>query len=614
MLSCGSRPNLLGLIFSAKRVIAAAPISLGEVLKDIQQTILNSGKAASLERDRRVMQFYDQLVEIEQRLIPTGLHVFGRASELREKADLLRMVASFDRPEHGARALPGLVAEALGVHGYDELLRETPISEMLEVIDGIVWEGVKRFCEGGPNAAADWLKSKAGVATENSLPTFLLLARISEQLDSNHELESLMRALRGEYIEPGPGADIVQNPLVLPTGRNTHAINPYSVPSQLAFARARHTADALLQRYRDEHGRYPRALALVLWGLDNIKTQGEGAAQALWLLGVRPVRDALNRATEIEVIPLDELKRPRIDVVMTVSGIFRDLFAPTMGLLDKAVRRVALLDEPVDMNFVRRNVSEKVDADGSDFDDAVTRVFSNAPGNYGTNVNFMVMDSQWESANTLGDLFVTRKCFAYTRDSKGRTVEGREARHLMDGALSRVEATYQNIDSFEVGITDVDHYFEYLGGISQAVETRAKSRPAIYLSDSLSPQTKIRSLEEAVRLETRAKTLNPKWYEGMLKHGFRGVAEIENHVANTFGWSATADAVDPWIYTEIARTFLFDEEMFKRLCDLNPHSANSLTKRLLEAHNRGYWNPDEEILENIRDLVENLRHQLGELN
>jgi magnesium chelatase subunit H len=213
------------------------------------------------------------------------------------------------------------------------------------------------------------------------------------------------------------------------------------------------------------------------------------------------------------------------------------------------------------------------------------------------------MDSRWESEETLGDLFLTRKSFAYTRDSKGRTVEGREARHLMDDALSRVEVTYQNLDSFEIGITDVDHYFEYLGGVSKAVETLTKSRPAIYLSDSLSPQTKIRSLEETVRLETRSKTLNPKWYEGMLKHGFRGVAEIENHVTNTFGWSATADAVDPWIYTEITKTFLLDPIMFKRLQELNPHSVRSLTKRLLEAHNRGYWNPDEEVLEQLHDIV-----------
>lgn len=556
-----------------------------------------------LERDARVMQLCEDLMEIEQRLIPTGLHIFGRAAELQEKASLLGMVASFDRPEHGARALPSLIAEALGIDCYDDLLQEAATSETKELVNGIVSEAVERFCEGGAEVAASWLNLAAGVPGEKSLPTFSLLANISNQLDSNNEIESLVRALRGEYIEPGPGADIVQNPLVLPTGRNTHAVNPYSVPSQVAFSRAKLTAEALLRRYLDEQGRYPRALALVLWGLDNIKTQGEGVAQALWLLGVRPLRDALNRVTEIEVIPLEELKRPRIDVVMTVSGIFRDLFAPTMTLLDKAVRRVATLDEPLDLNYVRRNISETMTQGTAKFDEAVTRVFSNAPGNYGTNVNFMVLDSQWETEETLGDLFVTRKCFAYTRDSQGRTLEGREAHHLMDDALSRVEATYQNLDSFEVGITDVDHYFEYLGGISKAVETRTKSRPAIYLGDSLSPQTKIRSLEETVRLETRAKTLNPKWYEGMLKHGFRGVAEIENHIANTFGWSATADAVEPWIYTEISKTFVLDPIMFNRLLELNPHSARSLTNRLLEAHNRGYWNPDEEVLEKLRDIV-----------
>jgi len=307
--------------------------------------------------------------------------------------------------------------------------------------------------------------------------------------------------------------------------------------------------------------------------------------------------ESMKDVWEMFRIVLDERKRREID--------------PTMTLLDKAVRRVAVLDEPHEMNYVRRNISEGMQQAASGFDDAATRVFSNAPGNYGTNVNFMVMDSQWETAETLGDLFVTRKCFAYSRDSQGRTVEGREARHLMDDALSRVEATYQNLDSFEIGLTDVDHYFEYLGGVSKAVELRTNARPAIYVCDSLSPQTRVRSLEETVRLETRSKTLNPKWYEGMLKHGFRGVAEIENHVANTFGWSATADAVDPWIYTEISKTFVMDPIMFKRLLDLNPHSVHSLTKRLVEAHDRGYWNPEEEIVERLRDIVADLQVDMG---
>lgn len=557
------------------------------------------------DRDSRVLQLYQELLEIEQRLIPTGLHILGRPSGNNEKVDLLKMIASFDRPEFGMQSLPSLVAAGLGVSKE----RQRDVDER-QRIDELVVSAVREFVSSGEERATRFLVNNASLNPEDVAPVFKILGEVSTQLESNQEIDSVIRALRGEFIEPGPGADIVQNPQILPTGRNTHAINPYSVPSAVAYARSEVVATKLLERYREENDRYPQSMALVLWGLDNIKTQGEGVAQALWLIGVRPVRDALNRTTNIQAIPLSELKRPRIDVVLTVSGIFRDLFSPTVQLLDKAVRLVASLDEPLDQNYVRKHVLGQIETDNCDLDHAATRVFSNAPGNYGTNVNFMVMDSQWDREETLGDLFVTRKCFAYGKNSRGEAIDGHEARLAMDKALSRVEATYQNIDTFEIGLTDVDHYFEYLGGVSKAVEKRAKSRPTIYLSDSLSQDAKIRSLEETVRLESRAKTLNPKWYEGMLKHGFRGVAEIENHVSNTFGWSATADAVDDWIYTEVANTFLFDDSMLDRLRDLNPHSAHSLVRRLLEANGRGYWDVDETVLEKLQEIGRSLEDQL----
>ncbi|MBC8029549.1 MAG: cobaltochelatase subunit CobN [Pyrinomonadaceae bacterium] len=571
-------------------------------------------RSESDKRDLRVFTLYEQLLEIEQRLIPTGLHVFGRPSQPAEQTDVLRMIASFDRPEAGAHALPALVAEGLGfVVSQASNSLASPTEEELrqrERIHAVISKALNRLGEDGIDAAIQSLETSANVNALQSRPVFTLLENISRQLETNNEVEALVKALRGEFVPPGPGADIVQNPLILPTGRNTHAINPYAVPSAMAYARAEAVVNKLLARYQEEHGHYPRAMALVLWGLDNIKTQGEGVAQALWLLGVRPVSDSLNRVTAVEAIPLDELGRPRIDVVMTISGIFRDLFSPTVQLLDKAVRLVAQLDEPEEMNYLRRHVQEQVLNGHCDADEAMTRVFSNAPGNYGTNVNFMVMDSQWQTDDTLGDLFVTRKCFAYGRDSRGQAIEGVEARAAMDSALARVEATYQNIDTFEIGITDVDHYFEYLGGVSKAVEKLASNRPAIYLSDTLSPDGKIRSLAETVRLETRAKTLNPKWYEGMLKHGFRGVAEIEGHVSNTFGWSATADAVDDWVYTEVAETFVLDQEMLARLRELNPHSAHSLVSRLLEANGRGYWDADPETLDQLREIIGSLEDQL----
>ena len=286
------------------------------------------------DRDAKVFALYEQLVEIEQRLIPTGLHVFGRPSSAGEKTDLLKMIASFDRPEAGARAIP------------EELLDDA----------------VREFPANGANAAVSFLEQK-GLHPDTTRPVFNLLETVTTKLQTNNEIDSLVRALRGEFIEPGPGADIIQNPDILPTGRNTHAINPYGVPSAAAFTRSETVANSLLDRYKTENGRYPEAMALVLWGLDNIKTQGEGVAQALWLLGTRPVRDALNRTTSVEAIPLAELGRPRIDVVMTVSGIFRDLFSPTVQLLDKAVRLVAQLDEPLELNYVRKHVMQQVEED-----------------------------------------------------------------------------------------------------------------------------------------------------------------------------------------------------------------------------------------------------------
>ncbi len=570
------------------------------------------------DRDQRVLELYEKVLEVEQRLIPTGLHVFGRPSDDHEIIDLLRMVASFDRPELGICSLTNLIAEGLQLQTYQTLLKESATSEQRmterERVEAIARQAIAIFVtaqnDEGWHSAIIFLSEQANVSSDESRKIFSMLSKLRAQLEENHETPALIRALRGEYIEPGPGADIIQNPAILPTGRNTHAVNPYMVPSPVAFARARPVACALLDRHLSATGRFPETIAMVLWGIDNIKTEGEAVAQVLWLLGVKPRRDALNRATDVEVISLEELGRPRIDVVMTVSGIFRDLFGTTMGLLDLAVRRVAQLDEPEDFNFVRKHINEQIATSDFTFDEAVVRVFSNAAGNYGTNVNFMVLESQWEDSQELGDLFVTRKSFAYGRDSAGRNFDGREAKRLLEHALSRVEVTYQNIDTTEVGITDVDHYFEYLGGVSKAVEKHAGARPVIYLSDTLSPNAKVRTLEETIKLETRTKALNPKWYEGMLKHGFSGVAEIEHQVTNTFGWSATADAVDDWIYDAVAETFVLDEAMLERLRSLNPHSTRTMVGRLLEAAGRGLWVAEQSVLEKLQDAFGKLEDQL----
>jgi magnesium chelatase subunit H len=584
----------------------------------IHQDKLNMTDSVTREsRDRRALELLEKVMEIEQRMIPTGLHVFGRASTFEEISDLLRMVASFDRAEMGIRSLPDLVAEGLGFADYDDLIKQSSAStermSERERVEMIVKRAIEIFVEGGDSASKSssaFLESEASVPIEQSQKILSLLESVRSQLRTNREMDGLVQALKGQYVEPGPGADIIQNPGILPTGRNTHAINPYVVPSPAAMRRAEQVAKALVERHAKETGRCPETIAMVLWGIDNIKTEGEAVAQVLWLLGATPRRDSLNRVTDVDVTPLSELGRPRIDIVMTVSGIFRDLFGSTMSLLDLAVRRVAALDEPLESNYVRKHIEEQRRETGCGFDEAVVRVFSNAAGNYGANVNFMVLDSQWEQSGELGDLFIARKCFAYGRDSEGRSFDGRESRNLLERALARVEVTYQNIDTTEVGITDVDHYFEYLGGVSNAVERRNGARPRIYLSDTLSPGAKVRTLEETIKLETRTKTLNPKWFEGMLRHGFSGVAEIEHHVTNTFGWSATADAVDDWIYDEVAQTFVLDEYMLDRLRTLNPHSARALVGRLLEASGRGLWSASDDALDRLRSAFLGLEDEL----
>jgi magnesium chelatase subunit H len=561
------------------------------------------------ERDQKVLEIYERLLEIERRLIPIGLHVFGRAPGNDWLESLAVMVASFDRMDESAnvtaRALTDLVAEGLGLPPYSELVRSRELLSQRELVEGIVRQAVSLFLSShSAERAASFLLERASVDPERASAMLAVLAQLRDQLEANAELDALVRALKGGFIEPGPGADIVQNPDVLPTGRNIHAVNPYAIPSPDAERRAALAVKALLDRCLQESGGYPEAMAMVLWGSDNIKTGGEAVAQALQLLGVAPRRDGLNRAVGLQVLPIEKLGRPRIDVVMTVSGIFRDLFRATSLLLDKAVRAVAALEEPEDFNYVRRHVQAAI-RDGLSFDEAATRVFSNAPGNYGTNVDLMVASGEWEEGAELGNLFMARKCFAY-----GAGLEGLRARHLLERALARVQLTYQCVDSAEIGISDVDHYFEYLGGVSKAVEVLTGSRPRIYLSDVGQMWPKVRALEEAIRLESRTKLLNPKWYEGMLKHGFSGVAQIERRVRNTFGWSATANAVDDWIYGQIARTFVFDREMFDRLRSLNPNSARSLVGRLIEASGRGFWSAPESELDQLREALERLEDQL----
>jgi magnesium chelatase subunit H len=428
---------------------------------------------------------------------------------------------------------------------------------------------------------------------------------VLDRIIHDKETEGLLRGLRAGYIPPSPGNDVIRNDKIAPTGRNIHALDPYRVPSPLAMRSAKKLVDTMLERLTVENGALPETVAMVLWGTDNLKSDGEGIAQCFDLLGVEAVEDELGNISDVRLIPTDELTRPRIDVVMTLSGIFRDLFHHQAGLLDKAVRLAAQADESLEMNFVRKHTLAHAAELGVSIDEAASRVYCNAPGSYGANVNHLVESSTWDEDDQLSDVFLTRKSFAY---QPGGTWTA--ARDVMERSLSTVDAAFQNIDSFEMGISDVDHYYEYLGGVAKSVEKLRGKRPPVMVADAISLDDRLSSLEQMVRLETRAKVLNPKWYDAMLSHGYEGVREIEHRVSNTYGWSATADAVEGWVYDDVAETFLLDEDMRRRMAEANPHATAGIARRLLEAQGRGFWAASDEMIDQLREIYGNLEDQM----
>ncbi|MBX7497098.1 magnesium chelatase subunit H [Qipengyuania sp. 6B39] len=426
-------------------------------------------------------------------------------------------------------------------------------------------------------------------------------------LDACDEVGALIRALDGGYVKPAPGGDLLANPAVLPTGRNIHGFDPFRIPSRYACEQGRAQAEGLIARHVAGGSPFPESLAMVLWGTDNMKSEGVQIAQAMTLIGARPRVDGYGRLAGAELIPLAELGRPRIDVVMTLSGIFRDLLPLQSRMLAEAALLASQADEPLNMNFVRKHSLAHQAAHGCDLETAALRVFSNAEGAYGANVNLLIEGGVWADPDELANAFETHKGFAY--GVKGEPVQQRD---LLRSALAEVEFTYQNLESVEVGITDLDQYVDGLGGVSRSVARARGGRDApVYILDATQGgAAKVRTLAEQIDLETRTRTLNPKWFEGMLKHGYEGVRHIEGHVTNTMGWSATTGQVAPWVYQRISETFVLDEDMRKRLSQLNPKSSARVANRLLEACERRLWEPDDATLEALRIANDELEDRL----
>ena len=426
-------------------------------------------------------------------------------------------------------------------------------------------------------------------------------AQALAHLSKDSEIPAILNALAGRFTPPVAGGDLIRSPDMLPTGRNIHAFDPFRMPTEFACRDGAKQAEKLLAA----HDELPKTVALVLWGSDNIKSDGGPIGQALALIGAKPRFDSFGRLSGADLIPLSELGRPRIDVIMTLSGIFRDLLPLQTRLLAEAALKAAQADEPLDQNYIRAHALQYAKDMDVELETAALRVFSNAEGAYGSNVNQLVDSSSFGDEDELADAYEARKSFAYGVNGKAAQNAG-----LLQKALKDVDVAYQNLESVELGVTTVDHYFDTLGGISRAVKRAKGQEVAVYISDQTRGSGQIRTLSDQVALETRSRSLNPKFYEALLRHGSEGVRQIESHVTNTMGWSATTGQVEPWVYQRISETFVLDEEMRNRLAALNPTASSRMANRLLEASDRAYWQPDEETLAALQSAADQLEDQM----
>ena len=516
----------------------------------------------------KVSAVRDQLDEIEQALIPFGLHIVGEPLNADDRHEMLLAMA-----------------ESGGASDIDA----TAFTRAIESVDADSLDALLK------DAMPD------GVEDETATLTATLL-EAAAALGEDHELRAILRALDGRFIQPVKGGDVLRAPEILPTGRNLHGFDPFRLPASFAHSEGCRQAEQLLARHQSESGALPESVALVLWGTDNLKTEGVSIAQALALLGAEPRQDSYGRVVGARLLPLKQLGRPRIDVLVTLSGIFRDLLPMQTQLLAEASWLAATADEDVEHNFVRKHVLAYQEEHGCDLEQAALRVFSNAEGAYGSNVNLMLDSGRWEDEDELADCYTQRKGFAYDRYGK---VSQQSA--LLNRVLEDVDLAYQNLDSVELGVTTVDHYFGTLGGISRAVKRARGERVPVYIADHTSGGAgRVRTLNEQVALETRTRLLNPKWYESMLDHGYEGVRQIEAHITNTMGWSATTGDVAPWVYQQLSETFVLDEDMRRRLAELNPVSAARLANRLIEAQEREYWGADDESIDALKRAGEDL--------
>ncbi|SHM89160.1 cobaltochelatase subunit CobN [Cryptosporangium aurantiacum] len=545
------------------------------------------------------------LCEVKDVQIRDGLHVLGAAPSGEARVNLvLAMLRARQMWAGQVAALPGL-REALGLSEAGDEAR-TDVDAIDALARSLVAEMEVRGWD--PSASAEVTTSildatpGAAAGADRVLVTRVLefaanevVPRLSKTTD---ELTHVLHALNGGYVPAGPSGSPLRGLInTLPTGRNFYSVDPKAIPSRLAWETGSAMADSLLARYRADTGEWPRSVGLSIWGTSAMRTAGDDIAEVLALLGVRPVWDeASRRVNGLEVIPRDELGRPRIDVTIRISGFFRDAFPHVVAMLDDAVQLVAALDEPD--NYVREHVQAELETHG-DSRRATMRLFGSKPGAYGAGLLQAIDSRTWRDDKDLAEVYAVWGGFAY-----GRGLDGVPARPDMESAYRRINIAAKNVDTAEHDIADSDDYFQYHGGMIATVRALTGTAPKAYIGDSTRPDAvRTRSLHEETARVFRARVVNPRWIEAMRRHGYKGAFELAATVDYLFGYDATAGVVADWMYEKLAGTYALDPENQKFFTESNPWALHAITERLLEAANRGMWeHPAAETLEALQDL------------
>lgn len=558
-------------------------------------------KAAALNlRSRDLEAIREELYEMKRRIIPKGLHILGASYDQADLRSFLTFILRYDR--NGCKSLNRILAEERGID-YDLALRnKRDFVRDLDEIDQIASKLAQICMDESLDAAlqASGLSSAAKEDMKKSLVSGLQF--IEKYSGNDGEIRSFLQGLQMGFIESGSGGDAIRNPEILPTGRNLTQFDPSRIPTEIAFERGAEIAQNTISAYLKREGSYPETIGTILWGFETTKTGGESVGQILSYIGVRIVRDYGSWSSRLDVVPLEELGRPRIDCLVNICGFFRDMFPNVVLMLDQAFNLVASLDEPVEMNFVRKHSLKNLESlIASDLDEKMIqrmangRIFGPKAGEYGTRMLPLVEDSVWKTEDELAEVFIRSMDHLYAEN-----LHAVKNDVLYRNNLARIELVSQVRDAVDREIIDLDHYYEFFGGLARAVQKERGILPKMLISDTTEEVVRTEDVNDAITRGARTRLLNPRWANAMLEHELHGAQQVADRVENMLGLAATTHAVENWIWSAIAERYIFDNEMQEKLIKNNQYAAAEVVKRLLEAEKRGYWKAAEQEREKLR--------------